>query len=413
MEQNARTIRELISDVTAELIRLNYSALTRHTSYEVPWNRFLSYADEHSEQYFSESLGERYLSEKYQYPQNYSGQLPERVKREVRCIRILGDFRAHNAILRARKRVYKVLPQVFQPLNVLIDEYAEIQNYSKSSVVRMSETLNTFFWYLEGNNVKSLDETTAHHISGYIASKIGYANATVSRDASTLRCILKFLHNKGASVNDLSEIVPKIRRLRNQTLPSYWSRATVENLINSIDRGNPTGKRDYALFLLTARLGIRSGDIMNLKLGDIYWDKQYIEFTQQKTGEILRLPLLDDIAQSIIDYYKDGRPQTSCQNVFVKHCAPYNEFANITHLRRHFTRAGIVVPGQSCGLHSLRHTLASRLLEENIPVLTISEILGHSDIHTTNDYLHIDINNLKKCAIDPEGVFENVRQSSN
>lgn len=406
MESKIRTIRELIEDVTAELIRLNYSELSRHISYEIPWKRFIKYADECGEIYFTEALGEKYLSEKYQYPQKYSGRLPDRLKREVRCIRILGDFQAHNVVLRARKRVFSVLPQAFQLLIPLIDEFVELHEYSKSSIVRTNQTLNTFLWYIDGNNVKSLNEITAQHLSGYIASKAGYSNATVSRDANTLRTILNFFHSKGLSDNDLSKFVPKIKRLRHQTIPSNWSKDEVDKILTTVDRGNPTGKRNYAILLLVSKLGLREGDVINLKLDDIHWDKLYIEFRQQKTGVLLRLPLLNDVGEAIIEYYRYGRPTTECQHIFVKHLAPFNEFICMGHMMRKYTAlAKLDTVNHAKGLHSLRHTLASRLLEENVSVIAISEILGHSDIHTTNDYLHIDIANLKKCAIDPNEVL--------
>jgi integrase len=166
------------------------------------------------------------------------------------------------------------------------------------------------------------------------------------------------------------------------------------------------GKRDYTMILFAVRYGIRSCDISNLKLSDIDWDNWQIEFRQLKTGGLLRLPLLEDIAQSLMDYYKYGRPKTACQNIFIRHCAPYNDIPCISYLGKYFSRAGIDVSGRKHGLHSLRHTLASRLLEENVDLLTIADILGHLDIHTTNDYLHIDIENLKKCALDPEEVHK-------
>lgn len=406
MMKNQRTIRELISDVTNELNRLKYSPLSIHTGYIIRWSHFLEYAEERGEQYFTELLGEKYLSERHGYPQNYNGKLPDAVKRDVRCIRILGDFQAHNVILRARKRVVYSFPANFDALEGVFNEYVSTNGWAEKSAARAKSVLKLFLWYIDSNGVADLRKVTANHISGFIASKSGYANATVCRDASALRSLLKFFYDKKLTDFDLSELVPKIRRLRRQIVPQYWDKETVAKLIGSVDRGSPVGKRDYAILLLITRLGIRSGDIMNLKLGNIYWDKRYIEFAQQKTGALLTLPLFNDIAESIVDYYKHGRPQTPCQNVFVKHIAPYNEFVCISQMGKYFARADICTEGRVHGLHSLRHSLASRLLEAKVDVITISEILGHSDLNTTNDYLHIDIDGLRKCAIDIEHLCE-------
>jgi hypothetical protein len=165
MEKNPRTIRELISDVTAEFERLEYTKLSVHTGYTIPWKRFLRYADERGEQYFSESLGERYLSDTHQYPQNYSGKLPDRVKRDVRSIRVLGDFQAHHAILKSRGRADRNLPPPFKFLYPILDEYATLREYTKSSIKRMRDTLHTFFWYIDGNKVETLNDSNGRKIA--------------------------------------------------------------------------------------------------------------------------------------------------------------------------------------------------------------------------------------------------------
>lgn len=239
----------------------------------------MQYTDDLGEVYFSESLGEKYLSEKYGYPQNYNGGLPDKVKCEVRYIRILGDFQTHGAVLRSRGRVDRSLPTAFKFLVPTFEEYATLREYSKSSIRRMHDTLHTFFWYIEGNKIETLNGITAEHISVFIASKTGYSNLTVCRDMSVLRGVLKFLSDRGLSEKDLSKYVPRIKRLRNQTLPSYWDKEIVEKLLNSIDRGNPMGKPDYTMILLAVRYGIRSCDIANLKLHDIDWDNWQIALT--------------------------------------------------------------------------------------------------------------------------------------
>jgi site-specific recombinase XerD len=409
MECQKTTIRELISKVTAELIRLKYSELSLHISYEIPWNRFLKYAQSQNEIYFSEDLGERYLCEKYGYPQNFNGGLPDDVKRNVRCIRILGDFAMHGVVLRSRKRKHYLYPDIFiNIVNEIIASCSE-RDYAESSVKKVRETTSVFFWYLDGQGINNFNDIGAKQISGFIASQTGYANATICRIASTLRFIFKFLYENNYTDSDLSALVPSIKRLRKQGIPPTWTKDEIDKLLSSIDRGNPAGKRDYALLLLISSLGIRESDAINLKLDDIHWAESFIQFKQQKTSVVLKLPLLNNVGLAIIDYYKYGRPDTECQNVFVKHLAPFNEFHCMSSImQKHVTIAGLSTHNKAHGLHTLRHTLASRLLEEKVPVITIADILGHTSIHSTKDYLHIDIKNLIECALDPEEVFVGV-----
>jgi integrase len=180
-------------------------------------------------------------------------------------------------------------------------------------------------------------------------------------------------------------------------------------LLESIDRRNPKGKRDYAILLLVARLGLRVGDIRALKLSDLNWNRKLIAITMQKTKQRFELPLLKDVGRAIIDYLRNGRPQTDSGIIFIRHRAPYDGFANHNCLHkmltRHMVKAKIGgMHDQKHVLHSLRSTLAFVLLEKGAPLPVISEALGHQSTQTTGFYLRIDMNGLRNCIIDPEDV---------
>ena len=101
-----------------------------------------------------------------------------------------------------------------------------------------------------------------------------------------------------------------------------YTREEVMKLLESVDLSNPVGKRDYAILLLITRLGLRSGDVVNLKFENINWDENRISFTQHKTGRTQTLPLFEDLGLAIIDYLKFGRQKCDCQNIFVRHRPP-------------------------------------------------------------------------------------------
>ena len=159
------------------------------------------------------------------------------------------------------------------------------------------------------------------------------------------------------------------------------------------------------------RLGIRAGDIRDLKLHDLNWNTKQIEILQGKTSQYVTYPILDDIGDALIDYLRNGRPLTDCPFVFVRACAPHEAFAgggSLNHIIIKYTRlAGITINRSSKhGLHSLRHKLANTLLEQETPLPVISAILGHLSSKSTNIYLHTDIEGLKQCALDPDEVFK-------
>jgi integrase/recombinase XerD len=191
------------------------------------------------------------------------------------------------------------------------------------------------------------------------------------------------LYHNGYTDRDLSLSVPKQSKYYYPAVPSTWKAEEVKRMLESIDRGNPLGKRDYAILLLVAKLGIRAGDIKAMKLTDLNWKTMSINIIQEKTGVKATYPILNDIGWALIDYLKNGRP-AGCKSpyLFVRLNAPYEAFgenANLHNIITKYTRAaGISVPvGNRHGLHSLRHALASTLLAQGTPLPIITEILGH------------------------------------
>lgn len=170
-----------------------------------------------------------------------------------------------------------------------------------------------------------------------------------------------------------------------------------------VDRGNPTGKRDYAMLIMTARLGLRVGDVRTLNFSSVDWAKKTISITQQKTGKFLELPLPDDVGWAIIDYLKNGRPKCDNNAIFVSHTTPYDILNPIAGnlVAKYMRKAGIETPqNRTCGMHTLRHSLATGMLNEGVPLPTISSVLGHADITSTESYLRVDIPGLRKCALE-------------
>ena len=178
-----------------------------------------------------------------------------------------------------------------------------------------------------------------------------------------------------------------------------------------IDRQSAAGKRDYAMILATARLGLRISDLRQLELCDLDWRAKTITIVQHKTGRLLSLPLLDDVGWAIIDYVGHGRPDTSCPKVFVKHRHPFDAFGGsssiASRLSRHAARAGITfVPGEVCGMHSLRGALAVAMIGNDTPMPVVSAVLGHASSDTTQAYyLRFDIEALRCCALDVEDII--------
>ncbi|WP_096202091.1 site-specific integrase [Bacillus sp. FJAT-45350] len=411
--QNRIPIEELVSKVLSELERLNYSYNTI-CGYRAFYKRVIVFAKEKDEIYFSEAFGRDFLKEKYNCTIDYYKEtMPRGFREPIRRIRVLGDYQLHGVIIRriVKKPGYLKPPQFENELSSYEKE-CENNEYSKRGLRTRIQRLFFFIDYLDSRKVQNSNDITPEIISDYVKTIYKYHEKSIAAILTTLRVYLRFLYFNQYTDEDLSLKVPKQNKYYYPPVPSVWNKEDVIRMLNSIDRGNPTGKRDYAILLLVAKLGIRVGDIKSLELSDLNWQSKTIEVRQNKTKNNVSYPILKDIGWALIDYLKNGRPKSDSPCVFIRLNAPYDAFgkdANLHNIITKYTRhAGITFSnGKRQGLHSLRHTLASTLLEQGTPLPVISEILGHFNSKSTNVYLHIELDSLRKCAIDPEEVYKN------
>jgi integrase len=246
---------------------------------------------------------------------------------------------------------------------------------------------------------------TNYHVSSFISSQVGFAPATMADKISGLRILFRHLYLEGYLSTPLAEALPKVRGVFRTTVPTVWKPEELKKVKESIDLGNPAGKRDYALVMLVASTGLRAGDVINLELSDIDWEKKEISISQNKTTAPLILPLMDNAGWALINYIKHGRPESSFNNVFLKHLSPFEPFRSAasfcTLLTKYASKAGIAPGGKAkTGVHSLRHTLASELLQNDVEIDTIADILGHADPESTKNYLKVNIAALSKCTLE-------------
>lgn len=408
------TIEELVAKVLSELERLNYAYNTL-CGYRAFYKRVIAFAKEKDELYFSETLGKEFLKEKYNCTVDYYKEaMPKGFREPIRRIRVLGDYQLHGVVIRriVKKKGY-VKPSQFENELTAYEKECEINEYSKRGLRTRMQRLFFFIDYLNSRKVKKSNDINPEIISDYVKTVYKFHEKSIASILTTLRVYLRFLYFNQYTDEDLSLKVPKQNKYYYPPVPSVWNKEDVMRMLNSIDRGNSTGKRDYAILLLVTKLGIRAGDIKSLELSDLNWQTKTIEVRQNKTKNTVTYPILKDIGWALIDYLKNGRPISDSPFVFIRMNAPFDAFgkdANLHNIITKYTRlSGITIShGKKQGLHSLRHTLASTLLEQGTPLPVISEVLGHFNSKSTGVYLHTGMEGLRKCAIDPEEVLKNV-----
>ncbi len=202
-----------------------------------------------------------------------------------------------------------------------------------------------------------------------------------------LRALLRFLHVHGLIAEPLVEAVPSVAR-RREDLPRALPTGQVTLMLDSCDRATPTGRRDYAIVLLLARLGLRRCEVAAISLDDVDWRAGEIVI-HGKGSRIDRLPLPCDIGEAIVDYLRDGRPRVLDRALFITVCAPLTGISRgcVTDVVRYACmRAGIA----PVGAHRLRHTAATELLRRGAGLAEIGQVLRHQNQTTTAVYAKVD-----------------------
>lgn len=401
MSKEARTISDLVSATSEEMKRLDYKA-TVLKQYHIVWNKLCKQAGARPAGDFDMDFGMKFLGEAMR---THPKHLNENSKhRWMKAIYMLADFKRTGIIsLRRVKRGF-----VFsEPTKSAFQHFAAHQSAIGLSQRYIRDTclyLERFSRYLEQQCLENIAGLDAQHVQGFINALAIYELPTIYHTICVLRRALRYLYGQGVTTTDLSAVVPKLRYGKKAKIPSAYAKDEIERLVKSIDRENPRGKRDYALILLAARLGLRASDIANLTFAGFKWDRNLIEVAQQKTGEPVTLPLLNDVGDAVIDYIRYARPKSDVPFLFLKLNAPNDVMsANSIHhtVYARLKEAGIhIPPGKKHGPHALRHSLASALLENNVPMPIISEALGHTDTESTSVYLKIDTTRLRECALE-------------
>lgn len=412
MQMKQRTVTELVGEVLAKMAELDYKETTI-VNYKRFYRHVIEFAEEKGALYYSEELGSKFLARYYScHIDTFRDKCPEkRLRPMIRYIRVLGDYQIHGIILRRKlgPLAVKECPEQFYHCFKSYQEECEKRGLSEQGCYTRLNRIKHFLFYLQEHQITDPEKITPEIISEYVKTFINLSSKSVQANLVAVRCFLRHIYLKGFTTSNLSEKVPAQKNYYTPKIPCIWKLQEVRAVLETIDRGNPTGKRDYAILLMVTRLGLRASDIKALRFKNIKWDTNTIEIIQHKTRNAVVLPLLKDIGWALIEYLKNGRPQTASDHVFVRHNAPYEEFAPNAAMNRilvkYIRQAGVKIKRDvPLGLHSLRHTLASTMLAQDVPLETISEVLGHMSVKSTDIYLHIDFKRLWECALDADGV---------
>ncbi len=403
---------ELVSGLDAELVRLGYKASTM-VWYRGCWRRLEKFFETSGVEEFSLDVAMTWVDEACGgfFAKEQAGTLKPTDVYLFRVAQMLDDFAVHGAVLRRYSRTVDKLAADEA------DTLARFQTWLQAgdcaaSTVRAYGTVAGEFLAFTGRRggLAALDTRV---IDAFVATLAGYQAKTVEHKLCAVRSFLRFAGSDGLVDGAVLAVVPAAKSTRQARIPSVWEPGEVTKILEAVDRANPSGKRDYALILLITRLGLRGIDVKRLRFSDLDWPGNRLSVVQAKTGHRVQLPLLKDVGWAVIDYIRSGRPRCDCPEVFIRHTAPIGPFSDQDHLHQilvKHARAAHVPLGEKRrhGMHSLRHTLATRLLENGTPIEQIADILGHQSVTATGVYLKSSLGLLAKCALDPDAAASGV-----
>lgn len=296
-------------------------------------------------------------------------------------------------------------PAPLTPIDLIERDYGrhlrQERSFMSASVGQYLTVARRFLWHRFREGKIQLKGLCTKDVSDFVLKDSAIrGRRSAQLMTSVLRSFLNYLFQEGKTITNLATAIPATAGGRLSELPRYLEAAEVENLLRACDRRHKVGRRDYAVLVLLARLGLRASEVANLELDDIDWAAGEL-MIRGKGNRVDRMPLLQEVGKAVADYLKRGRPRCSTRRVFI-HCkAPYAGFSSPPNpvsgiVKRALARAGLNPQNQ--GAHLLRHSLATSLLRSGASLAQIGQVLRHQQMSTTEIYAKVDVQALRALA---------------
>ena len=313
-----------------------------------------------------------------------------------RWLRVLRDEGAIAPMAPPKLTVHDQIIQEF-------DDYLRTERgLGSCSILRLRRVARRFLHEICRAGAGDFGKIDQQSVIRYVERHVrDYSPETGKTMCRSLRVFLRYLHHRGLTPVALAGCVPSVRRWKLASLPNYLPAAQVKQVLDSCDRATAIGRRDYAILILLAKLGLRAGEVATLTLDDIDWRAGEIHI-HAKGRQRARMPMPPNVGAAIVAYLRNDRPKSSCRRLFLRTSAPLVGFESsraITAIAKTaLDRAGI----NGCahrGAHVFRHSLAMELQRAGASLSEIGQLLGHRSHDTTRIYAKVDIEALRTLGL--------------
>jgi integrase len=394
-------VEGLAAQAAAFMVRVGYSPGAR-ASYERVWEQFGEYCAESSVDHPDREAAGRFCAAAGADGPEQWQVFYRRAVGGLFDVAETGRF----ALRAGRGRI--PLPEVFTAEFEAYGSSLAGQGLAEATLRAKTGMLRRFLAFLAGGGVEAITALSVAEVSAYVRSLAPMAASSRAGQLYFLREYLRFAVRERGVAAALGAMFPVIVTDKDAVLPSVYRPGEVAGALAEAGNRSESPVRDRAVMLLGSLLGLRSGDIKGLRFDQIDWANRRLSLVQHKTGRRLDLPLPDECALAIIDYWKNERPEADDPHVFLRHRAPHQPPVAGNHFHQVvsgcFARAGIEASGRHRGLHALRHSAAVGMLESGTAYPLIGAVLGHAEANTTRRYLRVDVAHLRPLALEvPDG----------
>jgi integrase len=319
----------------------------------------------------------------------------------LRGIGILDEMYKHACfewkVFSAEKK--PLLPYYYE---LILSKFVDVIGNIKRIGVYRSIT-ERYFLYLFTHKYDTLEAVSCSDIKNFMIEISASRPKSMDDVVTVLRRLHLYLRDERL-MDICFELVLFAPRARDKRVFPCIAVDEILLVTEQINPETPSGKRDYAIIQLGIHTGLRAGDIASLKLKDINWKNNEISLVQGKTQERLILPLVESVGVTLIDYILKGRPKSDSQYIFLRSIAPYHQFKDGVSIacvfRKYLKKAKIIhSPGDGRTFHGLRRTLGTEMVIQGVPLTTVSQVLGHRTGNAAKQYIALNIDGLRQCAL--------------
>lgn len=287
----------------------------------------------------------------------------------------------------------------------VFDEYMkEVKTYNYGqTIIQKEKTVKQIINFFQNKGVNNYDDLNISMVNEFELFYLSLGYSKAKKYSWVFKDFISFLYNNKYIKTNYNYLLENVKCVNNKNIPITFSFEEINSITNSLSDKTPIDKRNKAIILIAIRLGMRIGDIINLKFDNINWITNEITFIQEKTKVINKLPLTEEIGNAIIDYVKNGRPKTTLRYIFVTHDENISKLSGKGNLRNYLIKIYNVAninPNIQKGTHIFRQSLASEMLKNENSLKIISSTLGHVNQNSAKNYLKIDNNKLEICCME-------------